>query len=133
MSEKKKREENLEAAEKVAKAVKEKKKNAEKAKSDKPNIFVRMFKAIKNFFKNFKGETKKIVWPDAKTVFKNTGIVLAVIIVIGAFIWIVDFGLSKSIDAMSNLADSYGVTEQAEEDDAAKDEKADTAEDTAEK
>ena len=113
--ENKKKEENLEAAEKVAKAVKEKKKNSGKPKDAKPNIFVRMWKAIVRFFKDVKGETKKIVWPDGKTVFKNAGIVLIVIIVVGAFIWLVDFGLSKSINALDDLAAKESVSEEADE------------------
>ena len=116
MAEKKKNDETLEAAEKVAKAVKEKKQNANKPKGDKPGVFSRMGKAIAKFFKNFRGETKKIVWPDAKTVFKNTGIVLIVIIVIGAFIWLIDFGLSKSVNGLSDLADKVGATQDAETD-----------------
>ena len=42
MAEKKKNDETLEAAEKVAKAVKEKKQNANKPKGDKPGIFSRL-------------------------------------------------------------------------------------------
>ena len=49
------------AAEKIAAAEKVK---AKKPKSDKPNIFVRAWKAIVRFFKDLRGETKKIVWPD---------------------------------------------------------------------
>ena len=57
---------NEEAAKKVADAEKASKKSAKK--DGKPNVFVRIAKAIAKFFKDLKGETKKIVWPDAKTV-----------------------------------------------------------------
>lgn len=99
--------EKIEAAEKV---------KAKKPKSDKPNIFVRMGKAIGRFFKDLRGETKKIVWPDGKTVLKSTGVVLAVIAVFTVIIWAIDLGLSKSVDLLSNAARNNNavVTEVAE-------------------
>ena len=102
------------AAEKIEKAEKAK---AKKPKSNKPNIFVRMFKAIGRFFKDLRGETKKIVWPDAKSVLKSTGVVLAVVAVFTVVIWLIDLGLSKSIDLLSDAvrgADE-AVTEMAED------------------
>ena len=73
------------AAAKVAKAAKG---NANK--KDKPNFFVRTSKGTKQFFKDFKGECKKIVWPDAKTVLKSTAVVLAVVAVCGVVIYGID-------------------------------------------
>ncbi len=87
------------AAEKIQAAEKVK---AKKPKSDKPNIFVRAWKAIVRFFRDLRGECKKIVWPDGKTVFKSTLVVLAVIAVFTVLIWAIDFGLSKSIDLLSD-------------------------------
>ncbi|MBR6005035.1 MAG: preprotein translocase subunit SecE [Clostridia bacterium] len=55
------------AAEKVAQAEKEAKKAGKQTHSE-GNIFQRAGKAIKKFFKDLRGEVKKIVWPDAKTV-----------------------------------------------------------------
>ena len=46
------------------------------------NFFVKIGKAIAKFFKDLKGETKKIVWPGRQMVLKSTGIVLAAILVI---------------------------------------------------
>ena len=43
----------------------------------KTNIFKRIGKAIAKFFKDLRGETKKIVWPGRQMVIKSTGIVLA--------------------------------------------------------
>ena len=100
--------EKIEAAEKV---------KAKKPKSDKPNIFVRAWKAIVRFFKDLRGETKKIVWPDGKTVLKSTGVVLAVVAVFTVVIWLIDLGLSKSIDLLSDAARGAdeAVTEVAED------------------
>ena len=92
------------AAEKVAKA-------AKGDKNNKPNISVRMKKGAakaKNstvkFFKDFKGESKKIVWPDAKTVLKNTGIVLLVVAVIALIVFAIDGGLAFIIEGLQKLA-----------------------------
>lgn len=74
-------------AEKNAEKKTDKKASAGKAK--KPNIFSRIAK----YFRECKGEVKKITWPAPKTVFKNMGIVIAVIVVIGLFIFALDRGL----------------------------------------
>lgn len=50
-------------------------------------------KRIINFFKDYKGEIKKVVWPGPREVVKNTLIVFAVCLIIGGFVWLVDFGL----------------------------------------
>ncbi|HIT53238.1 MAG TPA: preprotein translocase subunit SecE [Candidatus Fimivicinus intestinavium] len=104
-----KKKDAVEKAEKKAKATKAAK--ADKAnKPKKPNIFVRAGKAIARFFKDFRGETKKITWPDAKTVLKNTGIVIAVILIIGIGVWIVDFALSGGLSLIEGLAQEPETT-----------------------
>ena len=52
-------------------------------------------KRVVRFFKDYKSEVKKIVWPSAKTVFKNTMIVLVICLILGAFIWALDYGLAQ--------------------------------------
>ncbi len=94
------------AAEKVAAA--EKKQNKKPANPD-GNFFVRAGKAIKKFFKDLRGETKKIVWPDAKTVFKSTAIVLAVVIVVGLVIFGIDTLLTEGISLLQDLANKKDV------------------------
>ena len=42
------------------------------------------------WFREMKSELKKVVWPDKKTVVKNTGTVLLCSLVIGACIWVFD-------------------------------------------
>ena len=42
------------------------------------------------WFREMKSELKKVVWPNRKTVLKNTGTVLLCSLVIGACIWIFD-------------------------------------------
>ena len=94
-----------EAAEKVAKA--EKASKAKKHSSGKGNVFARSGKGIAKFAKDFKGEIKKIVWPDRTTVLKSTGVVLAVVTVIGLIIFIIDTGLTQAIQLLSNAATDF--------------------------
>lgn len=90
------------------------KKKADAPKEKKGNIFVRVWKAIKKFFKDIKGECKKVVWPNAKTVIKSTGVVLACVAVLGVIIWLVDTGLSEIVKLLINLAkDSSANSESA--------------------
>ena len=93
------------AAEKVAAA--DKKKDKKPANPD-GNIFVRAGKAIKKFCKDLKGETKKIVWPDAKTVLKSTGVVLVVVIICALIIGGVDWLLSQGVSLLERAAQSIG-------------------------
>ena len=86
------------AAAKVAKAAKGNK------KSDKPSFFTRASKGTKKFVKDFKGECKKIVWPDAKTVLKSTGIVLLVVAIVAIVVGVIDLGLSSGVKGIKNLS-----------------------------
>lgn len=94
------------AAAKVAKA-------AKGGKSNKPGFFDRASKGTKRFFKDFKGETKKIVWPDAKTVLKSTGIVLLVVAILTVFVAAIDFGLERGIHGLKLLAKGEEATTSA--------------------
>ncbi len=72
------------------------KKHAEK----KPNIIQKTGK----FFTDCKSELKKIVWPTVKMTFKNTGVVLSSIIISAIFIGALDFGLTKLLGTIMNIA-----------------------------
>ena len=48
-------------------------------------------KGLGDAFRGYKSEFKKIVWPSWKTILKNTGIVVTFIIVLGLFIYGIDF------------------------------------------
>lgn len=115
--------ENKQAEKEALKAQKQAEKEALKAKKErikqsKPkkegNVFTRMFKAIKKFFKDFRGTCKKVIWPDRKTVFKNTGIVLVTVIVVGAGIWIADFAFSRGIRGIQDVISGESVSEEAD-------------------
>ena len=55
------------------------------------------------FFRDYKSEINKIVWPSFNDVVKNTGIVLIMCAVVGALIWVVDGGLGKLIELILSL------------------------------
>ena len=55
------------------------------------------------WFREMKSELKKVVWPNKKTVLKNTGTVLACSLVIGACIWIFDFVAVSAVDLILHV------------------------------
>ncbi|MGN1480252.1 MAG: preprotein translocase subunit SecE [Acutalibacteraceae bacterium] len=112
--------EKSEAAEKIEKAAKAKKAGAPKVK--KGNIFKRMGKAIAGFFKDFKGEMKKITWPGAKMVLKSTLVVIVAIAIIGVVVFAIDLGLSKGVNGIKGLGEKYQTSQSAETDTATADE-----------
>lgn len=57
-----------------------------------------IFKRVVRFFRDYKSEVKKIVWPGWKEVAKNTVIVLIICAIIGAFIWLIDWGLASLLE-----------------------------------
>ena len=60
-------------------------------------------KRVVRFVRDYKSETKKIVWPGFKEVLKNTVIVLIICLVVGVFIWAIDFGLGELLLALLAL------------------------------
>ena len=70
----------------------------------KPNVFVRFGKGIARFFRDGKAEVKKVVCPKPSTVFKNAGIVLLIIVVLGAFIFGLDTLLMYLLGLIMNIA-----------------------------
>ncbi len=57
----------------------------------------------KSFFKGVKAEFKKIIWPDKKTLTKQTTVVVIVSVLLGALISIVDAILKYGIDLIVQL------------------------------
>lgn len=111
------------AAAKVAKAAKG---NANK--KDKPNFFVRTGNGAKRFFKDFKGECKKIVWPDAKTVLKSTGVVLLVVAIVCIVVYGIDQGLTAGIEGLKSLASPETTVAETVEDETTGENEEETAE-----
>lgn len=53
-----------------------------------------------------KSELKKIIWPDAKTVAKNTGTVMLCSLAIGVCIWVFDYVV---VNAVQMLISAFGA------------------------
>ncbi|MBM6854364.1 preprotein translocase subunit SecE [Mediterraneibacter glycyrrhizinilyticus] len=54
----------------------------------------------KSWFKGLQAEFKKIIWPDKKTLAKQTTAVVAVSVVLGALIAVIDVILRYGIDLL---------------------------------
>ncbi len=57
----------------------------------------------KSWFDGLKAEFKKIIWPDRKSLVKQTGAVVAVSIVLGMIIAILDFIFQHCVDILVNI------------------------------
>ena len=60
-------------------------------------------KRIVKYFRDLKGEFKKIIWPTLPTVVRNTGVTLAMCAILGLLVCLVDFGLGFLIDRLVSL------------------------------
>ena len=103
------------AEEPKKKAVKADKASAKSAKSDKKanskkSAKKNPFKSMAKFFKGVNSERKKVVWPKAKDVIKNSVIVLIVVIITGVPIYLVDTGLSLGMKGLKELASTTITT-----------------------
>ncbi len=70
------------------------------AEAKKANWFVRAGKGIARYFRELRSELKKVVWPTAQQVLKNTLIVLVCVLIVGVFIWLFDFVARVGVDAL---------------------------------
>lgn len=102
--------ENSEAAKKIADAQKAKTNKTKSKSKKKGNIFARMWKAIKSFFKNSKGDLKKITWPSGKEVVKGTVVTIVCIAIIGVIVFLIDLGLTNGIKGLRTVAENRTTT-----------------------
>ena len=58
---------------------------------------------VKEAWRGFKSETKKIVWPTWKQVAKNTLVVLIVVVIFVVLIGILDYAFSHGMQALTEL------------------------------
>ncbi|MBR0536169.1 MAG: preprotein translocase subunit SecE [Clostridia bacterium] len=106
---------------------------AKKSKKDKkPSRFSpkNIGKGIARFFKDLRGETKKIVWPGRQMVIKSTGIVIAAILVIGIGIWAIDLALSGATTAITRIAQETTTEAVSETNDEKNEQTSEKVEDT---
>lgn len=86
-------------------ADKEKKVAKAESKSEKPVKEKKEKKKgrIKEAWRGFRSETKKIVWPTWKQVFKNTLVVLVIVVICAIVIALLDYAFSGGIRALVDL------------------------------
>ena len=58
---------------------------------------------IKEAWRGFKSEVKKIVWPSWKQVLKNTFVVLVIVLICAVIIAALDYAFSGGIQALTGL------------------------------
>mgnify|MGYP003323714962 CR=1 FL=1 len=73
------------------------------AKEKKANWFKRAWGAVCKYFRELKSELKKIVWPGAKTVTKNTWVVLVCIVIVGILLWVFDYLAGQGASGLIHL------------------------------
>lgn len=78
---------------------------AEKVKKEKRGIF----KRIGGFFKEVRIETfKRIIWPTPRQVLNNTVVVIVTVLVVGVFVWLLDFLFINGLDfALNKLPELF--------------------------
>ena len=95
--------ENTKPAKQVKDKKAEKPAKTAKVKDKKPNVFVRMGRSIKKFFKELRGESKKVVWPDKKQIVNNTGIVIVMVVIAAVFVGCLDLIAKGLLDLFVKL------------------------------
>ena len=73
------------------------------AEVKKANWFVRTWRGVCKYFRELRSELKKVVWPTPQQVGKNSLIVGAGCLVVGAFIWLFDLFASIGINFLLGL------------------------------
>ena len=76
-------------------------KDAKQAKPEKPKKEKKG--KVKDAWKGFKSDVKKIVWPSWKQVIKGSAVVVVVVAICAVAIGGLDFAFSKGITAIVNL------------------------------
>ena len=82
-------------------ADKEKKVAETEAKSRKPEK--KNKGKLKDAWRGFKSECKKIVWPSWKQVLKNTAVVIVVVLICAVIVGALDYAFSQGIIALTKL------------------------------
>jgi preprotein translocase subunit SecE len=68
------------------------------AENEKSPKLGKVRKNFVRFFKDIRAELKKVIWPNREQLTNNTISVLLACLLVGAMIWIVDYGLTKLIE-----------------------------------
>ena len=69
------------------------------SKDKKPNVFIRIGKRLKEVF----SEIKKVSWPGANKVVKQTAVVIGVVLMFMVVITLMDLGLGQLLKLLTNI------------------------------
>ena len=58
---------------------------------------------VKKFFRDYKSEFKKIVWPDKKDTLRQSGVVAVTIVIVALAVFLLDTGFTKLLMAIAGL------------------------------
>ena len=98
---------------KTDKKSKKNNKDNKQAKKDKQSKKDKSTK--KSWFKDFKAELKKVVWPKGKELFSNTAVVIVMVIIVSVFIFILDLAFDYmnkfEVEQVKKLQNSISVNE----------------------
>lgn len=78
-------------------------KKPEKKAEKKPGFFARTGHTISKWFRDFRSECKKIVWPTRKQVVNNTLVVIAVAVVVCILVYVMDVSFGFVRDTIVKL------------------------------
>lgn len=76
---------------------------AEKKAEKKPGFFTRTGRKMSKWFRDFKSECKKIVWPTGKQVVNNTVVVIVTAIIVCVLVYILDVSFGFVRDTIVKL------------------------------
>ena len=71
-----------------------------KTKTDKPNIFIRFGRKVKEIF----SELKKVNWPSFGKVVKTTGVVLVLVLAFAVVFTAINFDLTQLLSLLTGLS-----------------------------
>ena len=75
-------------------------------------------KKEKRFFKDFKAELKKVIWPSSKQLINNTTAVIVIVLIVSAIVFVLDVAFESmntyGIDKIKSLVTSNEVTDVQE-------------------
>ena len=74
-----------------------------KAKDAKKKKDAKKPNRVLKWFKDLRGELKKVTWPSVKSVIKNVGVVIACVLIVGVCIWAFDWLARAVVDALLQL------------------------------
>ncbi|MBQ2651736.1 MAG: preprotein translocase subunit SecE [Clostridia bacterium] len=78
-------------------------KKVEKKAENKPGFFARAGQTVSKWFRDFKSECKKIVWPSRKHVINNTLVVIGFAIAVMILVYVLDVSFGFVRDTLVKL------------------------------